>query len=46
MMLIELPAFRTEAVQASMQLASRRLGSLIEAMSREMLAKPTSAQAK
>jgi hypothetical protein len=34
------------AMQASMQLTSQRLGPLIEAMCREMLAKPAAAPAK
>ncbi len=36
----------TEAMQASMQLTSQRLGSLIENMTREMLAKPAAASPK
>jgi hypothetical protein len=46
MTLNEVPQIMTEAMQASMQLTSQRLGSMIETMSREMLAKPGSAPAK
>ena len=46
MTLNEVPQIMTEAMQASMQLTSRRLGSMIETMSRDMLAKPGSAAAK
>ena len=42
----EMPQLLTEAMQASMQSTSQRLGSMIEAMSREMLARPGSAPAK
>jgi hypothetical protein len=46
MTLNEMPQIMTEAMQASMQSISQRLGSMIEAMSGEMLAKPGSAPAK
>lgn len=42
----EMPQIMTEAMQASMQLTSQRLGSLIENMTREMLAKPAAAPPK
>jgi hypothetical protein len=41
-----MPQTTTEAMQASMQLASPRLGPTIEAMSREMLAGPGPARSK
>jgi hypothetical protein len=46
MTLNEVPQITTEAMQASMQLTSQRLRSMIETMSREILAKPGSAPAK
>ncbi|HWZ73034.1 MAG TPA: hypothetical protein VN326_16370 [Casimicrobiaceae bacterium] len=46
MTLNEMPRIMTEAMRASMQLASRRLGPTIEAMSREMPAKLGSARPK
>jgi hypothetical protein len=46
MTLNEGPQIMTAAMQASIQLTSQRLGSMIETMSREMLAKPGPAPAK
>jgi hypothetical protein len=46
MTLNEVAQIMTEAMHASMQLTDQRLGSIIETMSREMLAKPGSAPAK
>ena len=46
MTLNEMPQIMTKAMQASMQSTSQRLGSMIEAMSREMLARLGSALAE
>lgn len=46
MTLNEMPPVMTEAMRASMQSTRHRLGSMIEAMSGEMLARPGSAPAQ